>query len=111
MGPNLIIGTMSANAVRYSMGDWVAIEHPRTGDGLSVPLKDFRMWDLAFEAKYGITKNEVGEDLLPHDPTSIFIVLRPTTRKGGKKRLKVLNPYSGKSKAIFYEQVLSLIHI
>lgn len=98
---------MGANAVRYSMGDWVAIEHPKTIEGLSVPLKDFRMWDLAFEAKYGMTKNEMGEDLKAHDPTSIFIVLRPTTRKQGKKRLKVLNPYSGKSKAIFYEQVKS----
>jgi len=98
---------MGANAVRYSAGDWLAIEHPKTIDGSIIPLKDFRMWDLAFEAKHGMTKDEAGEDLTPHNQTDIFIVIRPTTRKHGKKRLKVLNPYSGKSKAIFYEQVKS----
>jgi len=98
---------MSANAVSYSKGEWIAIEHPTLPDGRSVPLKDFRMWDLAFEAKYGMTKNEIGEDLRPHDPNDIFIIIRPTTRKSGKKRLKVLNPYTGKSRAIFNEQVKS----
>jgi|TARA_R110002020_G_scaffold7065_6_gene29864 hypothetical protein len=98
---------MSANAVSFSKGAWIAIEHPKTPEGRTVPLKDFRMWDLAFEAKYGMTKNEIGEDLLPHDPNDIFIVMRPTTRKHGKKRLKVLNPYTGKSRAIFNEQVKS----
>jgi hypothetical protein len=111
MGPNLIIGTMSANAVRYSKGDWVAIEHPKTRQGQSIPLRDFRMWDMAFESKYGRTKNQVGEDLQPHNPDDIFIIIRPTTRKGGKKRLKVLNPYSGKSKAIFNEQVKSRLSL
>jgi len=102
---------MIANAGPYSEGDWVAIEHPKTPEGRSVPLKDFRMWDLAFETKYGRTKNEIGEHLEPHDPQDIFIVMRPTTRKGGKKRLKVLNPYTGKSQAIFNEQVKSRLSL
>lgn len=102
---------MSAYAAPYSQGDWVAIEHPKTKQGRSVPLKDFRMWDMAFEAKYGATKHEVGEVLEPHDPQDIFIVVRPTTRKSGKKRLKVLNPYTGKSRAIFNEQVKSRLSL
>jgi len=114
---------------KYQAGDWVSVEHPklevhraslkdmkglegkRAWPSKAVALKDFKMWDHAFLTRHGITKEEAESKILPFEKEDVFIVLRNTTRKQGKRRLKVLNPYTGKSKAIFVEQVKCLLEM
>jgi hypothetical protein len=101
---------MCAYQPKYHSGDWVALIHPqitspKDSPQWTIPLKDFKMWDHAFLTRYGVPKAEAQEKLLPFPKEEVFIVLRNTTRKQGKRRLKVLNPYTGKSKAVFVEQV------
>ena len=114
---------MCAYQPKYEAGDWVSVEHPklevnrasindmkglagkRAWPTKTISLKDFKMWDHAFLTRHGISKEEAQSKILPFEKEDVFIIIRNTTRKQGKRRLKVLNPYTGKSKAIFVEQV------
>jgi len=114
---------MGAYQPKYEAGEWVSVAHPqievdrasindmkglegkRAWPTKDISLKDFKMWGHAFFTRHGISKEEAEKKLLPFPKEQVFIVLRNTTRKHGKRRLKVLNPYTGKSKAIFVEQV------
>ena len=103
----------SNSQARYTAGDWVYTEHPtqvwykRDSQMIEahIPMLDYQMWDHAFLTKHGVTKGEARKKMSANNKDKIFIVLRPTTRKQGKKRVKVLNPYDGKTKAIFHEQI------
>jgi hypothetical protein len=114
---------MCAYQPKYQVGEWVSIAHPqvevkrasisdmkglkgkRAWPTKDISLKDFKMWDHAFLTRHGMGKEEAQKNLVPFTKEEVFIVLRNTTRKHGKRRVKVLNPYTGKSKAIFVEQV------
>lgn len=114
---------MSAYQPKYQAGEWVSVAPPqikvekasirdmknlqgkRAWPTKTISLKDFKMWDHAFLTKWRMSKEKAQENLVPFTNEEVFIVLRNTTRKHGKRRLKVLNPYTGKSKAIFVEQV------
>ena len=114
---------MCAYQPKYQAGEWVSVAQPQIkvqkasirdmknlqGTGAwptkAISLKDFKMWDHAFLTKWHMSKEKAQENFVPFTKEEVFIVLRNTTRKHGKRRLKVLNPYTGKSKAIFVEQV------
>ena len=114
---------MSAYQPKYQAGVWVSLSHPevkvkrasisdmkglkgkRAWPTKDISLKDFKMWDHAFLTRHGMGKEEAEKNLVPFAKEEVFIILRNTTRKQGKRRVKVLNPYTGKSKAIFVEQV------
>ena len=103
----------SNSQTRYNAGDWVYTEHPtkvwykRDSQVIEthIPMLDYQMWDHAFLTKHGVTQEEARKNMSANNKDKIFMVLRPTTRKNGKKRVKVLNPYDGKTKAIFHEQI------
>jgi len=102
---------------QFTFGDWVSTVHISSGfpkknskgqytNSLHrIPVEDFDLWEMAFQMKNQMTKANALSMIGTPTNSEIFMVLRPTTRKHGKRRLKVLNPWTGKEQTIFNEQV------
>ena len=102
---------------QFAFGDWVSTVHISSGFPKKnsqgkytnklhrIPVEDFDLWNMAFQLKNQMTKIDALSMIDTPTNSEIFMVLRSTTRKHGKRRLKVLNPWTGKEQTIFNEQV------
>ena len=107
----------------FKFGDWISIVHISTGFNkktkgwhtldkkVRVPIADFDLWDMAFQLRHGLSKADALSLYETPNKDEIFMVIRPTTRKHGKRRLKVLNPWTGRETTIFNEQVKQRLNL